>query len=153
MTIKIAVVSDIRIYCEGIARVLADTQLLSVSATASNFDRAWESIRVDKPDILLLDMTMQGGREFTARVLDAYPTMIVVALAVPDDNSQVVAYAKAGIVGYVPRDASIEELVETLIGASKGKFSCPLSVAHCILSEVSSGALRAQPRDVDGETG
>ena len=58
------------------------------------------------------------------------------ALAVPEDEENIMECAEAGIAGYVAREASLDELIETVIGTQKGEFRCPQKIAACIYKAI-----------------
>ena len=64
--IKVIVFSDIKIYCDGLSRILANTNPIQVIAAESNFNDAVAKIKQDSPDVILLDMTKISGLEFSA---------------------------------------------------------------------------------------
>lgn len=79
-------------------------------------------------DIALVGMS--GGKTFGAgaAMARAHPDIRVVALAI-DSTDEVVAVVEAGVSGYVPKEASLTELVSTIQSVSCGEMPCSPSVA------------------------
>jgi len=134
--IKVIVISDIKIYCEGLSRVLSATYPLEVIGAENNFLDAIENIKQNVPDVILLDMTMADSCRIADNVMKISPQTKIVALAVSENEENIVGCAEAGITGYVAREASLDELIETVIGAQKGEFCCPPKIAACIFKTI-----------------
>jgi DNA-binding NarL/FixJ family response regulator len=134
--IDIVITSDIRIYCEGLGQILADTQELNVLDIAGNYEAAIASISTCKPAIVLLDMTMAGSCQMARHIVQISPKTKIVALAVSYDESNIMQCAEAGITCYVPREASVSELIDAVKEAAKGECYCPPKIAACLLKKV-----------------
>ena len=134
--IKVIVVSDIKIYCEGLSRILANTHPIEVVGAENNFESAVNKVKLGSPDVILLDMTMIDSCRIAQKVLQLCPETKIVALAVPEDEENIMECAEAGIVGYVAREASLDELIETVIGTQNGEFHCPQKIAACIYKTI-----------------
>ena len=134
--IKVIVVSDIKIYCEGLSRILSNTHPIEVIGAENNFENAVNRVKLGAPDVVLLDMTMIDSCRIAQKVLQLCPESKIVALAVPEDEENIMECAEAGIAGYVAREASLDELIETVIGTQKGEFRCPQKIAACIYKTI-----------------
>jgi DNA-binding NarL/FixJ family response regulator len=134
--IKVIVISDIKIYCEGLGRILANTHPIEVIGAENNFESAANKVKLGSPDVILLDMTMIDSCRIAQKILQLCPETKIVALAVPEDEENIMECAEAGIVGYVAREASLDELIETVIGTQKGEFHCPPKIAACIYKTI-----------------
>ncbi len=58
------------------------------------------------------------------------------ALAVSEVESDVLAWAEAGVVGYVPREASLEDLVSTIEAVVRGELRCSPRIAATLFRRV-----------------
>jgi DNA-binding NarL/FixJ family response regulator len=134
--IKVIIFSDIKIYCEGLSRILSTVQSIEVVCAENTLEDASGKIENLDPDVVLLDMTMRSSSAIAHKVCRLFPDVKVVALAVSENEQEVFEYAQAGIAGYVARDSSIDELIETVICASKGEFRCSPRIAACIFHKV-----------------
>ena len=108
--IRVLIVAEIRLYREGLAAMLrAESEGIDVVATAAGADDAVRGLRELSPDIVLLDMAPDNA--WLVRALEAaVPGTRVVALAVPENEREVLACAEAGVAGFVTRDASVEDV-------------------------------------------
>jgi DNA-binding NarL/FixJ family response regulator len=84
---------------------------------------------------VLVDVGL-GVDLFDVRAIAAErPDVPLIALGLNEQRQEVIACGRAGYAGYVPRDASIDTLCETIHEIVGGRLACP--------PEISSGLLRA----------
>lgn len=75
------------------------------------------------PDVLLMDVEMpgHGGPAMTSAVLEAYPTLRVLALSMHDDPVFVAAMRAAGACGYLLKEDPLGEIVAGLREVAAGR--------------------------------
>jgi len=142
--IKIIIFSDIRIYCEGLSQILSRLDALEVVGAESKLDGAVSKVEKLMPHVVLLDMTMPGSCGMARQLIQLYPYIKIVALAVPEVENNVIKCAEAGICSYVAREASIDELIQTVISAKEGKFCCPPKIAAFLFNNIQHLACMAK---------
>jgi DNA-binding NarL/FixJ family response regulator len=137
---RVLIVTDIRLYREGLAQMLAREVPLDVVGTASDGSGALSGIQTLEPDIVLLDMAMPEGLAIARAIAEAAPAVKVVALAVREVEDDVVACAEAGAAGYVPRSGSREDLVAMLESVGRGEALCSPRMAAGLLRRLAQTA-------------
>ena len=134
--IRVLVVAEVRFYREGLAETLARHPGVAVVGTASGQDDTIAQARAIRPDIILLDTSapdaLRAVRTLTAQV----PATKVVAIALAETEHEVLGWAEAGVVGYVPRDASIADLVSAVEATVRGELHCSARMAAGLLRHV-----------------
>ena len=131
--IRIGVVSDVRLFREGIAESLSARDQFTVLGSAANLAGALALGEKLRGHILLLDVAMTEGLAIVRALSDALPDLRTVGFALDEVEDDVVACAEAGIVGYVPREASFETLVEIVKSASRDELVCSPRIASQLL--------------------
>ena len=127
--VRVLVVTDVRLYQEGLARSLGDRADLELVGTVSDGSEAVALVRERCPDAVLLDMTMRDSLP-TARAISALGgDTHLVAFAVSERDEDVLACAEAGVVGYVTRSGSCEQLVAVLHSVARRELLCSPRVA------------------------
>ncbi len=139
----ILLISDIRLYREGLAEVLRREPGFGVLGAVRSFVEAQERLSTDPPDVVLLDVSMPDSLAFVRQVTQMTPTVRLVALGVPEIDTDVVACAEAGIVGYVPRDGSLEDLRSAIQSVERGELLCSPRVAATLLRRLAALAAAA----------
>jgi two-component system, NarL family, nitrate/nitrite response regulator NarL len=143
--VRVLVVTDIRLYRDGVADALRRLPDVELAVTAATGPAAVVACRRHECDIVLVDVALPRCTETIQALLTARPAARVVALGVPDDGPEVVQVAEAGIAGYVSREASIEEVGEALRSVMRGEAVCSGRVAAGLLRHI---ALQARSRPV-----
>lgn len=136
--IRLVIVSDIRLYREGLEDIINRKNEVSVVGTACDIEHAVQAIHAATPDVVLIDMSMLASCEVISHITSTYPSTRIIALAVTEDEDSVLACAKAGVAGYVSREASIEQLINTVCAAVEGELHCPRRIASILFHKLQS---------------
>ena len=142
--IRIAVLGEVRLNREGLAVLLQQDRRLRVAGSSSSADGL--SDRGRSADVLVVDTAQHDGATSIERIIGSAETPVVV-LGTPEHERDVVALAELGVMGFVERDASLEELIATIIRVATGEASLPPRIATMLLRRVSSPA---PPRSIRG---
>jgi len=126
--LRVAVVSVVRLYQEGLARALAEAGFEVCATTADERDLAGTAA-----DVVVLDVAAHPGVDAVRRLRRVHPGSRVVTLGLRDDEEEVFALAAAGATGYVTRDQSLAELIRVVQSAAVGEVLCsPRLVASLV---------------------
>jgi two-component system, NarL family, nitrate/nitrite response regulator NarL len=136
--IRVVIAADIRLYREGLAERLDREAGIKVVGTAADWPQSLTRLRDLMPDVVLVDMVMPESVLAVRSICAAAPAVKVVALAVPETERDVFAYSEAGIAGYITREASIEELVQTIESTARGELILSPRMAATLLRHVAT---------------
>jgi DNA-binding NarL/FixJ family response regulator len=128
-SVRTLVVTDVRLYEEGLVHSLGDRSELSVCGVASGSVEALARIADLHPDVVLLDVTMHDSLVLARTITQLTPSVHVVAFAVSDSDEDVLACAEAGVAGYVTRSGSCDQLIAVLRSVARGELLCSPRVA------------------------
>ena len=118
---NITVLSPVRIIGDGLALCFRSRPEFGAVASVSDISALRQSLAATETHIVLIDVT-QGVELWDVRAIAAaWPNVPLVALGLPEQRQEVLENACAIFAGYVPRDASIEALCETL--CELGRFA------------------------------
>jgi DNA-binding NarL/FixJ family response regulator len=148
---RTVVVSDIRIFREGLAALLAERGFEVVSA--ADAESGLEAVRAHRPKVALVDAGVPAAIEAIRR----HGTTSIVVLGMGDTEQEVIACAEAGVSGYVTRDDSFDDLVAALESAARSELLCSPRMAAVLLRRVgalagdwrSGAARRLTPRELE----
>ena len=161
--LKVLVVDDHSVVREGLRRVLEEGSGgdLRVVAEAANGAEAVERAIREKPDVVLLDLTMPGpggsGLAVVRTLRDRAPEARVLILSVHDDREYVLESVRAGAHGYLRKDSSPAEIRQAIHAVCAGDSFFSPPVARHLAAAVQDGgqrstgslaALTARERDV-----
>jgi two-component system nitrate/nitrite response regulator NarL len=121
---RIIIVSDARLYREGLALSLARIDRVAVVGIADTLASAMTCIKESSPDVALLDVAMPDALRLPDAVEAARAVVKIVAFSVAETEDEICACAEAGIAGYVSRNGSKEDLVAAVENAVRGEVVC-----------------------------
>ena len=127
---KVFVLSDSRLFRDGVAALLAREPGLQVTGTAalSAPHRSYDA------DILLLDIAGRHALDQFGLLHSANASAKVVALGVVDDATLVLACARLGVSGFVAPGGSAADVVQAVQSAVRGELRCSPRTAGLLLS-------------------
>lgn len=88
------------------------------------------------PDVVLLDIGAPDGLLALRELAGTVPGVRILAITVPDRESDVVACAESGAAGFVTRGASLEELVDALESVARGEVLCSPRITAALVQRV-----------------
>ena len=144
LPMRIAIITNIRLYREGLADVLG-RQGIEVVGTAAAGPEGVSCVRTSMPDVALLDIAIPDGAPTVRALADSAPGVRVVALGVPETDGPVLACAEAGVAGFVHRDGSLEDLVDTLRRVDRGEVLCSPKIIGSLFRRVAELAAHSLP--------
>ena len=146
---RVFTVARTRLHSEALAHWLATADEISVVGEARTAANAVGPIRELRADVVLIDAAAGDCIDEIRTVVTGAPNARVVPVAMPESEDCIVACAEAGIAGYVPRDASLEELAEVIRRVPTGDAPCPARVAAWLMQGLHAlSAERASSRVV-----
>ena len=109
------IVDDHHMVREGLKAMLRGTRV-EIIAEAENAAQALAEISSKEPDVVLLDVRLQGesGLDACRKIVEAHPDLSVVFLTVYEDEQYVFEALRAGAKGYMLKRASAEDIVKVL---------------------------------------
>ena len=144
-TIRVFVVSDVRFYREGLGHVLASTESILVLGSAGGTDEGLRLVAELQPDVVLLDTAMADGVWLAQWLADATPDAKIVALAVPQAEEDLITLVEAGVLGYVTRDQSLDEVVAAISSVMREEAACSPMMRTLVVKRVRALAAEFRP--------
>jgi two-component system, NarL family, nitrate/nitrite response regulator NarL len=132
------VVSDVRLYREGLAFSLSRRAELEVVGAAALGPDALTAIARCRPQAALLDFTTPHAIEWVRQLDHTVPGIKIVAFAVGEIDHELIACAEAGIAGFVTRDGSVDDIVRAVLNAQRGDIDCSPRIAGLLFRHVAS---------------
>ncbi|MFN6469994.1 MAG: response regulator [Nostoc sp. SerVER01] len=114
--IRLLLVDDQSLICQGLKAMLTLEPDLQVVGTADNGETAIEQVAALQPDLVLMDVRMpvMDGREATRIICQQYPETKVLVLSTFDDDRYVAQSIRAGARGYLLKDMPSQELAQAI---------------------------------------
>lgn len=138
--IRILIADDHAIVREGLKRILADDSSVETIAEASDGQEAARLVRLHKPDVVLLDISMPGrsGIDALADIQAACDATRILILSMHPEDQYAIRCLRDGADGYLTKESA----PELLLGAirkihSGGKYVSP-ALAEQLASNLTS---------------
>jgi len=142
--VRVFILADVRLYREGLAQALAQFDALDVVGCAPADQDGFATVSATSPAVVLIDASSIHDGAAVNEASDRSGARVV-ACGVAGRDDEVVGCAHAGVAGYVTRDASLEELVATLLTVAQGDVACPPRIAGIVLRRLAAVAAHSTP--------
>ncbi|OHA14531.1 MAG: hypothetical protein A3G49_06735 [Candidatus Sungbacteria bacterium RIFCSPLOWO2_12_FULL_41_11] len=135
--IRVFLCDDHTLFRQGIRKLLELERDIEVVGEESNGHAMLENLKKTGPDVILMDIAMPGmnGVTATSKVKKILPQTRIIILTVYEDETHVFNAIKAGAMGYLLKDVSIDELVEAIHSVYKGEALIQPKIAAKVLKE------------------
>lgn len=142
---RIVIVDDHPLLLDGIKNALAHIPEFEIVGTGSSHLEAVMLSQTLKPDIMILDIGIQGGGlEAALQIAKTAPAIRIIMFTASDRADHVNAALAAGVMGYVLKGARSAELCECIRTVGSGKRYITPELAMTILSPTK---VAVQPKD------
>jgi DNA-binding NarL/FixJ family response regulator len=137
--IHVLLVNEIRLMSNVIASALEDEPDIKVVGCATSVEEALEVISQEHVDLLLASTRLpdRGALRLTEAVTAKSPATDVLVLGITERKERVLQYVEAGAVGYILKDDTVEDMLETIRAAQKGKAKVSPEIASALIERVS----------------
>jgi DNA-binding NarL/FixJ family response regulator len=120
--IRILLADDHKIVRDGLKGILSATADIQVVAEAANGDEALALVRANDYDVAMLDMSMPGlaGIDLIKRLKIERPKLRLLVLSMHGEDQYAARVLKAGASGYLNKDSASEMLLGALRKVAAG---------------------------------
>ena len=129
--IKIVVYDDNKARRESLQAFLTLTPGFEPVGSYENCDHIVEDIKTNKPDVILMDIEMPGTDGISGVTITKkyFPNVKVIMQTAFDDDDKVFAALQAGAEGYILKNASVMQIMQSIDDVMKGGASMSPSIA------------------------
>jgi len=121
--IRVAVVDDHPKFRDGAIRMLMAADGFVVVGEGSTAADALKIAQENGPDVVLLDLRLPGGGvEAIVGITSTCPNVRTIVLTVSENERDVTAALRAGVLGYIVKGGSGDEVVDTVRAVVRGDF-------------------------------
>jgi DNA-binding NarL/FixJ family response regulator len=120
--LRIVIISEVRIWGEALAKILKPDPLVSAVRLCTDADGAMTEISALPANVVLVDAAITEGAALVAKIRPAIvPGIPLIVFGVLESGGVIVPWAEAGITGYIPDTARLDELVPQMIKIIAGE--------------------------------
>ena len=142
--VSVLVASDVRLFREGLEQMLRAAPALRVIVSAVDATETIDRVTDARPAVVLLDMAMQSALAVARQIVRQSRETKVVALGMPEFETEVLSCAAVGVAGYITRNASMMDALDAIGAAARGEVHCSPRVAGFLFRHIASLARDGQ---------
>jgi len=137
--IRVLLADDHQIVRDGLRRILAGQADLEVAGEAANGDEALALVRAHDYDVAVLDLSMPGlsGLDLVKRLKLEKPKLRLLVLSMHGEQQYAVRALKAGASGYLTKDSASAQLIGALRKIAAGGVHISEAAAAGLVSAAS----------------
>lgn len=141
--IRVLLIEDNRLLREGITKMLnAEPDMKVLSSSGNGGTR--EIARSLVPDVVLLDLGLksQNSLAVVGSLKKQFPDTHVVVMDLVPAHAEVVEFVRAGVAGFILKDATLREFLHTIRAVAKGVKILPPTMTGSLFSQIVEHALQ-----------
>jgi len=139
--IKVMLTDDHAVVRSGLCRLLEQNSDIKVIAEAESGEQAYQTYPENRPDVLVMDMSMpgMGGLEALRRILHRWSDARVIMFSMHENATYAIQSLTAGAMGYVAKSGNAEDLVKAVKEVASGKSFLSADMAQKVALQSLTG--------------
>jgi len=141
--IPIVLIEDNRLLREGISALLKKQPDMNVVSTVGNGENILALIGKLKPSIVLLDLGLrsQNSLEIVKLVKKNFQETKIIVMDLVPLQADVFEFVKAGVSGFILKDANVSEFIKTIRSVYQGAQVLPPNLTGSLFSQIVEHAI------------
>ena len=146
--IRVLLIEDNRLLREGITAMLNDQPDIKAVSATGNGD-ALEKAKKTKPQVVLLDLGLrsQNSLRVAELIKEEHPKAEIVVMDLIPAQAEIAEFVKAGVAGFILKDATIDDFLHTIRSVAEGKKVLPPSLTNSLFSHIVEYAVHSGKAD------
>jgi DNA-binding NarL/FixJ family response regulator len=141
--IRVLLIEDNRLLREGICAMLNDEEDIKALPSSGNGD-AFEKAKTWEPHVILIDLGLksQNSLKVVVSIKKRFPRTQVVLMDLIPAHADVVEFVKAGVSGFILKDATLDDFLHTIRSVAKGTKILPPPMTSSLFSQIVEHAIQ-----------
>jgi DNA-binding NarL/FixJ family response regulator len=143
---SLILVEDNRLLRQGLAAMVSRHEDLHVVAAIGDRDNVLQKVQQLMPQIVLLDLGLrsQNSLRLVDSIRKAHPDVKLIVMDLLPAEADVIEFVKAGVSGFLTKDATFDEFLKTIRLVADGTKVLPPSLTSSLFSEIARLAARRE---------
>ncbi len=140
--IRVLLIHPNRLLREGLALVLPQQHNIAVVRAVAEASAILMELERLRPDVIVLDLSLPGreGLGEARQIHGIFPEAKILMTGLSELASDVLACIEAGAAGYLPQEASFEELMNNIHAVAAGEALCSPKITNVLFSRIAEAA-------------
>jgi DNA-binding NarL/FixJ family response regulator len=136
--IHILLIEDNKLLRDGISSMLNKQKDMSVVGIISNGENILKQMDANKPDIVLLDLGLrnQNSLQIVKLIRQNFLEIKIIVLDLIPLQEDVMNFVRAGVSGFILKDADITEFIKSIRSVFQGTKVLPLNLTNSLFSQI-----------------
>jgi DNA-binding NarL/FixJ family response regulator len=145
--ITVLLVEDHAVVREATAEIVDHQPDMRVVGQAGTGDEAITLTRETLPHVIVMDIAMPklNGLDATRQIVADHPDCRVLVLTAHEGEQYIIQLLEAGAMGYLPKTASLDELLEAIRTVARGESVLPPTVAAVVVRHLAGKEASDKP--------
>ena len=142
-TIRVLLIEDNRLLREGLTAMLREQPDINVVASTGDGHALLKGKKY-RPDVVLLDLGLrsQNSLRMVESVKKSVPGAKIIVMDLAPVQAELVEYVKAGVSGFVLKDATFDDFLKTIRSVAEGAKVLPPVLTGSLFSQIVDHATR-----------
>jgi DNA-binding NarL/FixJ family response regulator len=147
--IKVIICDDHQILVQGLKSLLKESDEVEVIGTANNGQELLETLKLKKPNVVLLDVDMpvMDGYETLKQIKSQYNDIKVISLTIHTDKAIIQRMMDSGASGYLLKNINKSEMSEAIRKVHSGKIYISDEATNSLLEKDKIEVKSIQPQN------
>jgi len=140
--INVLIVHEFPLMCHIITSVLDGEEDINVVGSVTGVEDALECVKQGGVDVILASTRLpdNGSIKLTKQLMQNSSSTKILILGITESRESVLQYIEAGATGYVLKESSLDDLLQTIRAAYHGKALISPEIAAALIERVSTFA-------------
>jgi DNA-binding NarL/FixJ family response regulator len=141
--IRVLLIEDNRLLREGITNMLNEEADIKVVSSSENID-VIEKARELAPEVVLLDLGLKDHNSLAVVeiIKKQFPKTYIIVMDLIPAYAEIVEFVKAGVAGFILKDATLKDFLHTIRSVTKGVKILPPPMTGSLFSQIVEHALQ-----------
>jgi len=141
---SVVLVESNRLLREGLVAMVGEQEDLLIVGALANRDEALAHVGRVKPHVVLIDLGLrkQDDERLVEALTGGNPGVKVIVMDMPPGEADIFALIRAGVAGFILKDASFDEFLRTIRLVVGGTHVLPPPLADTLFSEIANQEAR-----------
>jgi DNA-binding NarL/FixJ family response regulator len=146
--LNILIVDDHKLFREGLKLLLSNLEEVNEVWEASDGEVFLNMLSTCHPDVVLMDIEMPriNGIEATARALEQYPDLKIMALSMFGDEEYFQKMIDAGVCGFLLKNSEFSEVRKAIINISQGNNYFTEEILYKLVNRFKTRSPQPEPQ-------